>query len=141
MVSAISCERPDSQERFIKTSDMTEDSLFVYTLDMSDSLYTYSISLFTKIDSEEEALGDIEIDAIFKSPSERLYQDRIILPSAKFYKSAYFSQELMEEYRTGIAPVEYGKWYMVLKLVNMPDGLLGMGVKLQRDKVLIDGKR
>lgn len=125
------CSEPASFEEFVR-ADMAENGVYEFVLDLSDSLSTYDISLFTKVDAP--VMGRIrssssiglevawkEAGAISPALSETVY-----LP----YGDKGVSASL---YRSGVKPSSPGSWSVLVRPVDPPAGLRGIGIICKRN--------
>ena len=49
--AGVSCSRPVSYEKFVSVEDREANGLYSYTIDLSDSLCTYDVSFYSRIDA------------------------------------------------------------------------------------------
>ena len=144
-VAGVSCSRPTSVEQFIDVDKREANGLYRYTLDLSDSLATYDISFYSRIDANRLKFThakDFSLMVTLIAPSGQRYRETVYF--GVFDESAgsnFFSSQYVKPYRTGLVPVEYGIWEMNV-LVNSGAevaGLRGLGVVCK--KHLPDGTR
>lgn len=135
MVMVAACSEPAQMEYFCSSDDRDSLGRFCYSLDMSDSLSTYDIAFYTRIDcspKDFDALNDVRVDVELVSPAGLSYVETVYLPVASFSSRKRCTYDSIADYRTGLTPVEWGVWQMYLSLPEI-QGLRGMGV--------INGKR
>lgn len=135
LVMVAACSEPAQMEYFCSSDDRDSLGRFCYSLDMSDSLSTYDIAFYTRIDcspKDFDALNDLRVDVELVSPAGLSYVETVYLPVASFSSRKRSTYDSIADYRTGLTPVEWGVWQMYLSLPEI-QGLRGMGV--------INGKR
>lgn len=135
MVMVAACSEPAQMEYFCSSDDRDSLGRFCYSLDMSDSLSTYDIAFYTRIDcspKDFDALDDVRVDVELVSPAGLSYVETVYLPVASFSSRKRCTYDSIADYRKGLTPVEWGVWQMYLSLPEI-QGLRGMGV--------INGKR
>lgn len=129
------CSRPTSYERFVLLGDKEGDGRYHYTLDMSDSLCTYDISFYTRIDSNGNKLSgikDFPLNVTFMSPSGQRYEEKVYFKvnGEAAAGSDFYSRQYKVPYRSGLVPVEWGMWEMAVRIDSdryIP-GFRGLGV-------------
>ena len=107
------CKRPVSTEQFVFDDGSGQ---FDFTVDMSDSLCTYDLSFYTRLESRLSPPG-FPIRVYMTSPSGAVYSETL------FYDA---SVSLVVPYRAGLEPVEYGLWQLSVRA--RAEGLKGMGL-------------
>lgn len=135
LVMVAACSEPAQMEYFCSSDDRDSLGRFCYSLDMSDSLSTYDIAFYTRIDCSPkvfDALDDIRVDVELVSPAGLSYVETVYLPVASFSSRKRCTYDSVVDYRKGLTPVGWGVWQMYLSLPEI-QGLRGMGV--------INGKR
>ena len=135
LVMVAACSEPAQMEYFCSSDDRDSLGRFCYSLDMSDSLSTYDISFYTRIDcspKDFDALNDVRVDVELVSPAGLSYVETVYLPVESFSSRKRCTYDSIADYRKGLTPVEWGVWQMYLSLPEI-QGLRGMGV--------INGKR
>jgi len=138
---AVSCREPASSEVFIPVPGP-----YTFTLDFSDSLATYDVALFTRIDSRAgsvQALGELPLIAVWTAPDYSqedvfsnpyyTFTEVVYLPLGAS-KRSYFSSQVWHPYRKGVNPGIYGDWTLTLSIPDTVQvrGLRGLGVELHR---------
>ena len=143
--AGVSCSRPTSVEQFVGVDKREVNGLYRYTLDLSDSLATYDISFYSRIDANRLKFThakDFSLMVTWIAPSGQRFRETVYF--GVFDESSgsnFFSSQYVKPYRTGLVPVEYGVWEMNV-LVNSGaevPGLRGLGVVCK--KHLPDGTR
>jgi len=133
-VAGVSCSRPASVEQFVSVDKREANGLYSFSLDLSDSLATYDISFYSRIDASRLKIShtrDFSLMVTWTAPSGQKYRETVYF--GVFDESAgsnSFSSQYVKPYRTGLVPVEYGVWEMNV-LVNSGaevPGLRGLGV-------------
>lgn len=135
LVMVAACSEPAQMEYFCSSDDRDSLGRFCYSLDMSDSLSTYDIAFYTRIDcspKDFDALNDVRVDVELVSPAGLSYVETVYLPVESFSSRKICTYDSVVDYRKGLTPVEWGVWQMYLSLPEI-QGLRGMGV--------INGKR
>lgn len=138
----VSCRPPATSEVFIPAPGP-----YVFTLDMSDSLASYDVAIFTRIDAHEEtlaAMGQLPVTAVWTAPDytmkDDIFGNRYYTFTESFYlplegaRRSYFSRQVWHSYRKGVRPGIFGDWQLTL---SVPDsvqirGFRGLGVELFR---------
>jgi len=113
------CGKPRTFEQFIKAQDST-DGVYHFELALDDSLATYDIAFYTRIDRPFgiDVTDCLRLDVLWRSPSGKKAGETVYMNVA----------ELKEKYRSGVSPKEYGKWSIDVKVPVPPEGLLGLGI-------------
>lgn len=130
LVMVAACSEPAQMEYFCSSDDRDSLGRFCYSLDMSDSLSTYDIAFYTRIDcspKDFDALDDVRVDVELVSPAGLSYVETVYLPVASFSSRKRCTYDSIADYRTGLTPVEWGVWQMYLSLPEI-QGLRGIGV-------------
>lgn len=131
-LAVASCRKPSAMEFFVLNENRGEDGLYRYELDLSDSLATYDVYLYSRIDEQSSTLSqldDIPMAAYWTAPDGEVYKDSFYFP-VRDAKKGFFSSEYKLLYREGIAPVQRGKWRLhidVAQYEGVPV-LRGLGV-------------
>lgn len=115
---AVCCSQPSSREYFIRSDGSGE---YAFEMEMADSLASYDISFFTRIDRSPAAGAAGEtfpIDIVWRSPSGRYYSESVI----------YLADSVRVRYRSGLRPPEYGLWGLTVTMPREPEGIRGLGV-------------
>ena len=110
-----SCENPHLREQYVLKGEE-----YVFEVDMSDSLATYDVSIYTRVDSDTRGFP---VEAIWTSPSGHKYSERI-------YFNLLLGQK--QPYRSALVPVEWGCWTLELSVPEVK-GMRGMGIITQRN--------
>lgn len=132
------CTPPSVSEDFRSVSQKDSLGRYAFQLDMSDSLSTYNISFFTRIDclaSRFDDMTDIPVQVSLKSPSGVVFTEGVFLPRAGFDAERSGTYDARMDYRTGCVPVECGVWNIYLGLPSVM-GLRGVGVILSSEKAV-----
>ena len=139
-VSLLSCSEPRMTETFIRSGDAR--GCYTYSLDMSDTLSTYSLYFFTRIDGSRDRPGMVRgmaLDISFRSPSGRRYSEKAVIPPGSFSEGGHFTMDCLVPYRTGFVPSEYGEWTMYVSVEgeSVLDGFRGLGLRVIRQKATL----
>lgn len=110
---AASCTRPDTTEQFAFDDGSGQ---FAFEVDLGDSLCTYDLSFYTRMESRLSPPG-FPMRVYLTSPSGTVYSETL------FYDA---SASLVVPYRADLKPVEYGLWQLSVRA--RAEGLKGMGL-------------
>ena len=124
-----SCRRPEAMEQFLRV-DQSQNGIYPFSLDMSDSLARYTVSFYTAIDGKRQTVA-VPLQVIWVSPSGKNYSETV-------YMKAGVRSGDREVYRSGIVPNEYGEWTLAIASLHDVKGFRGIGVILEREA---DGTR
>lgn len=126
----VSCRRPDSFEQFIR-ADGVVSGAYVFTLGLDDTLATYDISFYTKVDPPlmaadrpEASLGLVVVWA--EGDGLTSLREKVYLPYGGVAGSAH-------PYRSGIKPSHPGEWTVSVTPEDPPAGLRGIGIICKRN--------
>lgn len=130
----VACTAPSVSDSFIKAGDVA-DGVYGFEADMSDTLSTWSISLYTRLDASRKKLGactDIPLEFEMVSPSGAVYADTLAIPlslkgDSRWGATADFPVG------EGLVPVEAGVWKLNLKPLADVPGFRGLGFVLKRN--------
>lgn len=128
-----SCSMSIVSEDFRSRSERDTSGRYCFELDMSDSLASYDISFYTRIDCGAKlfaALPDIPVNVELVSPSGYSFTESVFLAKSSFDIGRPGSFDILTDYRVGCVPLEYGCWKMFLALPDIR-GLRGLGVILK----------
>ncbi len=108
-------------------------------MDMSDSLYTYDITFFTRADFpafSRRPNCDIPLEVFLTSPSGRTFSEQVYFPTAEPIRSTAFSNDYLAPWRTGCDPIEYGKWSLKIRIGDSEweSHLYGFGAILEKKR-------
>lgn len=111
-------------ECFIREGD-AEGGLYSFTVPFDDSLATYSVSFFTRVDTPlnmvlEDAL---RLDVAWMSPSGKTAGETVYMDASKE----------VETYRRGVIPGETGDWKIEVRVQDAPPGFRGLGIISRQD--------
>lgn len=131
-----SCSAPSSYEEFIRADAADSLGRFCFTLDMSDSLSSYDVSLYMRLDASDEkfeTLPSVRVDASWLSPSGVVSDETVYIPKGSFVNHVGYARDCKVLYRSGIVPPESGKWTLMLSLPSVAEcsGFRGIGVILK----------
>jgi len=116
---AASCRRPGADETFIRADG---SGRYEFTLDMADSLCTYDLSFYTRVDSE---VDDIPLSITWYSPDGERFTENVHFHCA---------ESQVAPYRLDCDPSPHGQWRLVVR-AEVP-GMRGLGLvcaRKQRD--------
>lgn len=132
LMAVASCRKPSAMEFFVLNEDRGEDGLYRYEMDFSDSLATYDVYIYSRIDELGSTLlerEDIPMAAYWTAPDGEVYKDTFYFP-VREAKRGFFSSEYKMLYREGITPIQRGKWSLHIDVAQgeqMPT-LRGLGI-------------
>ena len=109
-----------SREDFVKADG---SGRYEFAVDMSDSLCTYDLSFYTRLDGRDAPSG-FPIKIYLTSPSGQTYVESVYYDCSKGVRVPY---------RTGLVPVEYGEW--TLSVSADPAGMCGLGLITSRTSI------
>lgn len=129
------CARPSSTEEFVKLSGRSDDGLYRFELDMSDSLSAYDVSFYSRIDCNSVRLvsfRDFPMVITWISPDGvRKYHEKVYFPiHEETVGSSFYSKQYLIPYRSGLVPVRHGVWHLSVEVEaddHIP-GFRGLGV-------------
>ena len=134
LAAAVSCARPESVEQYIGADQTPPNGLYHFSLDLSDSLATYDLSFYTRIDAGRLRMAeakDFPLSLTLTSPSGRRYRETVFFLVDETQRgSDFYSSQYVKPYRTGLVPVEWGEWEMSVQVNggNEVQGLRGLGI-------------
>ena len=102
-----------SREDFVKADG---SGRYEFAVDMSDSLCTYDLSFYTRLDGRDAPSG-FPMKIYLTSPSGQTYVEGVYFDCSSGVKVPY---------RTGLVPVEHGVWRMSVSAVAQ--GMCGLGL-------------
>lgn len=135
------CHQPATSEVFIPAPGP-----YVFTLDLSDSLASYDVAIFTRIDSQElpAGMGQLPLTAVWTAPDysmpEDVFGNQYFTYTEEFYlpldaaRRSFYSRQVWHKYRKGVRPGIYGDWQLMLSIPDTVQihGFRGLGVELIR---------
>lgn len=133
----LSCSEPLVTETFVRSSQRDADGCYRYCVDMSDSLSSYSLYFFTRIDGPGAGdRRDIRLHVDLVSPSGQRYAEETVIPSGSFRSNGRFTSDCYVPYRTGFVPAEYGDWMLSVTVDGEAamEGFRGLGLRISRQK-------
>jgi len=134
------CREPSYAGKFVLNSERDAFGRYVFEADMSDTASSYSFRLHSVMDCRDEVFrGFAPMPAVllYESPSERLYEDYVLIDRKFVEDKSYFSKMLVVPLRSGVRPVEAGKWKVFL---SVPDdtlkkyGISGFGMEMSKQR-------
>ena len=130
----VSCSRPLSTEQYISVDRREANGIYRFSLDLSDSLATYDVSFYSRIDAnrlKHSVAKDFSLMVTWTAPSGRRFRETVYFGVFDESRgSDSFSSQFLKPYRTGLVPVEHGVWELDV-LVNSGaevPGFRGLGV-------------
>ena len=126
--------RPASYEQFVR-ADQASGGEYVFNLDLSDSTASYDISLYTRVDSgimkAEDPSHSLGLEIRWRAASG-LQADSTFLCETVYvpYGGRAGSNSL---YRSGVRPNPAGEWRVLVRPLDAPAGLRGIGIICKRN--------
>ena len=143
--AGVSCSRPVSSEKFVSVEDREANGLYSFSIDLSDSLCTYDVSFYSRIDAirfKEMHSRDFSLMVTWTAPSGQRYRETVYFgPFDESAGSDPYSRQYVKPYRRSLVPVEFGTWDIEV-LVNSGaevPGFRGLGIICKKN--LPDGTR
>ena len=157
----LSACRPASYEQFVR-ADQAPGGVYEFRLDMGDSLATYDLSLYTRVDAgllkADEPARSLGLEICWSpagaetAPAPVMSDlssvmsdlasvmpdfDRASLPdSISLRETVYLpyggKAGSTHLYRSGIRPSPAGEWRLVIRPTDPPEGLRGIGIICKR---------
>lgn len=114
------CNRPDSQEIFIKAADAAPGNVYSFEIQLPDSLAKYDLSFYSRTDvpSSSKESPALELNVCWKSPSGKSETETVYMNKTNG----------VEMYRRGVSPLETGLWTLDVEVKNPPKGFRGLGL-------------
>ena len=119
LMSMSGCGGPDSTQEFIFYRD---SGIYQYSLDMTDSLSTYEILFYTRMETVDST-SVFPIYLVLESPSGEKYQDTHIFD---------YNVGKVSRYASDLDPYEHGIWTLTLNVRS--DDVTGMGAMLKKKR-------
>ena len=134
LAAAASCVRPSSVEQYVSAEQRESNGLYRFSVDMSDSLSTYDLVFYSRIDAGKQrmaSMGDFPLTVTWTSPSGRRFSETVFFGvHDKSGGSDFYSSQYRKPYRSGLVPVEPGVWDMAVQVNygrEVP-GMRGLGI-------------
>lgn len=119
---AVSCSAPSVVSNFVR-ADEAKCGVYEFTLELTDTCGLYDLSLYSRAVRADVDNVPLELRWIAPSGAEAREQA---------YMSAVSREGTKELYRSDIAVKEAGDWKLELKVLDMGEELLGMGIVLEK---------
>ena len=119
-----------SVERFV-----AGEGPYMYFVDMGDTTATYDFDLYTRVDAPADSLrklAALPLQVTWTSPSFHVFREEVFLPMDG--KRSAFSIQVRAPYRADVRPEEPGQWTVVVRVLEVPEGLRGMGLVVERKR-------
>ena len=132
--AVLSCARPDSVEQYVGIEQREANGIYRYSIDLSDSLATYDITFYSRIDAGRQRMaetGDFPLMVTWISPSGQRYRETVFFNVRDEARgSSFYTSQYRKPYRTGLVPVENGIWDLTVHVNagNEVPGFRGLGV-------------
>ncbi len=130
----LGCSRPASYEKFVRTGNKGNDGLYHYSLDMSDSLCTYDVYFYSRIDCSSTRLAgvrDFPLNVTWISPDGQKYVEKVYFKvHGDIEDNDFYSRQYKFLYRSGLVPVRWGEWKLDVRIDSdqFVPGFRGLGV-------------
>ncbi len=128
-VLLFSCSRPQSYETFVKAAD-APGGVYSYQLDLSDSLASYDISFYSRVDRNSlnvrNEYPQIRLEVTWVSPSGQNFSETVYMRGSN-------SAGDIQKYRSGVVPRESGEWTLKVKAFPGEGKFRGLGVICRRN--------
>ena len=144
-VTGVSCSRPVSYEKFVSVEDREANGLYRYTIDLSDSLCSYDVSFYSRIDVnvlKETLPRDFSMMVTWTAPSGQRFRETVYFGiSEGSTGSDSYSRQYVKPYRKSLVPIEFGTWEIEVLVNSGADvpGFRGLGIICKKN--LPDGTR
>jgi len=100
--------------------------MYSFVLDMSDSIASYDIYIYSRIETpSREHVIEIPMDIWWVDPDRTKYIEKVY-----FCSSSSLGEKIL--YRQDVIPSKRGKWYLGIHPDVLPKNLCGFGVELKR---------
>lgn len=139
-VILFSCGGPASSEMFVRNGSRDALGRYVFDVDMTDSLHTYSMDFYLAFSCSKKVFStfsSLPANVLWESPDGIVYEDYILLSGEVGTASSNFFRTMRSPCRKGAAPVCAGVWKA---MVSVPAdsvgkyGITGMGMKIIKEK-------
>lgn len=136
MVVAAACSRPSSYEPFVVRENAEYGDTYNFSLDLSDSTATYSLSFYTRL--ERSAFGifpsdSVSLDLRWISPSDSvILSDTTFISVGEAVDSSYYSKDYVAGYKEVLDLPEKGRWRLKAKVLNDSEAVRGIGIIFKR---------
>lgn len=138
VIGIVSCKRPQSDENFVLSSKAADMGGYIFDVDMTDSLCTYDMSFYARIDyprNKETSLHDYPMYVVWTSPSGNKQALTVYMDLTGATNPTYYSKQIVIPFMADADPVEYGMWQLKVSaneaLSDM--GLRGLGLIVKRN--------
>lgn len=133
----LSCQRPSSDEAYLKAGQTDRDGRYCFELAMDDQSCTYDVDLYLFVTPSDRKYAPFEEETLAEwlSPEDAPYEELVTFSSDTEYQESDISRTYLYHYRKDLVPVVSGSWQLRL---TFPEGfedrchLSGMGIKLIR---------
>ncbi|MCQ2181778.1 MAG: hypothetical protein MJY50_06950 [Bacteroidales bacterium] len=122
-----SCVRPDTEEWFVCAEDAVNGN-YLFDLDMTDSLATFDLSLYFRVDNLKSRGAFVPMNVSWYSPSSEKRLEETV-----YMECGNYSEGAQALYRDAVRPGEPGIWKINVRPMNPPVGFRGVGVIFTRN--------
>ncbi|MCQ2145889.1 MAG: hypothetical protein MJZ16_00055 [Bacteroidales bacterium] len=133
-----SCRRPQSDESFVLSSKAAEMGGYIFDVDMADSLCTYDMSFYARVDhprNKETELQDYPMYLVWTSPSGTMRALTVYMDMTAATSPTYFSKQIVIPFMEDVVPEEFGMWQLKVSANEVLSdlGLRGLGLVVKRN--------
>ncbi len=134
LLAAAGCSRPVSTEVYLRAGDCAEAGRYDFVLDMADTLVSYDITFYTRIDSGDGSIHlSLPLAVSATSPSGKLYAEKVWADISAPDAAGHFSGDYILPYRSGVRPSEAGIWNISVSVPADAESISGLGCILKRN--------
>lgn len=129
------CSRPVSIAPYISREKSEYGDTYSFNLDLSDTLTTYSISFYTRVERrpfKPYAADSLDLGVRWIAPSDSSFLDNLVLNLDEPIASAYSSKDYRFAYKDAFVPSELGEWRLRVQVRSNPECLSGLGIIIER---------
>lgn len=119
-----------SMEKFVKG-----EGPYTFFVDMGDTTVAYDFDFYTRIDAPADTLArmtSLPLQVTWTSPTFHVFREDVYMPLEG--RVTAFSRQVRVPYRTGVRPEEPGPWTVMVRVMDPPQGLRGMGLVVERKR-------
>ena len=138
-IVTLACSKPSSFEQYVSTAEASREQAYVFSLDLRDSLLSYSIDFQVFMSPEAEVLEQFDglVSGIrLISPSGKVYEDGKMFSKTDFVQKKPYRAILKSAYQQNFHLAENGVWTLKftlppkeLRLYNIDGVGLSLGSK------------
>lgn len=134
----LSCDRPESDESYLKVSHRDDQGKYCFTLKMDDPQYLYDVDVYISSSADRRHYLPFSEDVLVEwtAPSGAKFEETVSFSSETEAQKTFFSKVYLYHYRAELVPVEYGDWALSLKFPSdfeENNHANGIGIRLIRN--------